>query len=84
MITHSLFGYNRLARALHKGNVGIRTGSTARPGGKVHLFDNVVGVTACGRLRGSLSVSLVPAGLTEDNWQIRIPLCRTCRKKVGQ
>lgn len=80
---HTLFGYNRIARALHKGNVGIRTGSTSRPGGMEHLFDKASGKTACGLSRGGMSVSLVPDNVTESTWDIRIGLCRRCRKNVG-
>ena len=78
-----LFGYNRIARALHRGNVGIRTGSTSRPAGREHLFDKESGKSACGLSRGQMSVSLIPGDVTEQNWEDRIGMCRKCRQKVG-
>ena len=81
MSEHTLFGYARLARALHTGNSGISTGATSRPAGKTHLFDGER--TACGRTRGSMIVTLVPANVTEQTWLVRVVLCASCRKHVG-
>ncbi len=78
MSARTLYGYDRLALALHHGNVGIRTGSTRRPGGRTHLFDRETGRTACGRQRGAMSVTLVPETVTEENHHVRIVLCASC------
>jgi hypothetical protein len=80
---NTLFGHTHLATSLHKGNVGIRTGSTSRPAGKVHLFDVNTQRTACGRSRRAMTVSLVPDGISEQNWHYRIVLCRQCINKNG-
>jgi hypothetical protein len=79
-----LFGYTHLATSMHKGNVGIRTGSTPRAAGKVHLFDERSGRTACGRARNALVVSLVPDRLTEQNWHVRVPMCSVCLKSINK
>jgi hypothetical protein len=77
---HSLFGYARLAISMSPGNSGIKSGATSRPAGKTHLFDGEH--TACGRSRGSMAVTLVPANVTERTWPVRVALCRTCMGKV--
>lgn len=79
----TLFGYDRLAKSMHKGNVGIRTGSTPRAAGKDHLFDSATGRTACGRERNQMVVTRIPAWVNEENWISRIGLCRTCRAHAG-
>jgi hypothetical protein len=81
-MTHTLFGYDRLATGLHKGNVGIRTGSTARSAGKTHLFNSSTQRTACGQQRQTMMISLVPDYVTESSWHVRVALCNRCRKHL--
>lgn len=78
-----LFGFDRLAHALHTGSSGIKTGSTSRSAGYTHLFNRNTGRTACGRPAGRMVVALVPANVTEDTWPVRIALCPSCQKKVN-
>lgn len=78
-----LWGYDHLAQAMHKGNPGMGRGAMARPGGRMHLWDNEAQRAACGLHRGQLVVQLVPEGVDENNWHVRIGLCRRCRAHVG-
>ena len=82
-MTHTLFGYDRLAKAMHKGNVGIKTGASSRPAGASHLFDLETGRTACGKQRGQMWVTHVPENVDESTWVNRIHLCRQCGKHAG-
>ena len=81
--THTLFGYDHLAHGMRSATPGIKTGASSRPGGKTHLFDTVTKLTACGRERGQMAVTLVPANVTEVTWPVRVVLCSSCRKQVA-
>ncbi len=80
---HTLFGFDRLAKGGHRGNSGIGTGSTPRKSARTHLFNTATGRTACGSAQRTMTVSNIPADLTEANWAHRITLCQTCRAAVG-
>jgi hypothetical protein len=78
---HTLFGFDKLAKAHHLGTSGIKTGSGGgKQAGSTHLFNKATGRTACGKARGQMSTFSVPVEITEANWDVRIGLCRTCRK----
>lgn len=81
---HTLFGFDKLAKAHHLGSSGIKTGSGGgKTSGSTHLFDKTTGRTACGKSRGHMSTFSVPVEVTESTWVHRIGLCKTCRKHVG-
>lgn len=65
-----------LATSQHRGNVGIKTGSTARAAGKTHLFDKATGRTACGIARGSMVIHRNP--YTIDELPARFACCGKC------
>lgn len=81
---NTLFGFAKLAKAHHRGSTGIKTGSGGgKQAGQHHLWDAATGRTACGKQRGQMSTFNVPVEVTEANWEVRIALCKTCRKHVG-
>jgi hypothetical protein len=66
----------QLATATHRGNVGIRTGSTGRSGGRTHLYDPAIGRTLCGRRRGEMVVHEMTFAV--DELPVRYAMCRSC------
>jgi hypothetical protein len=79
------YGFDRTVTALHKGNVGIRSGSTRRSGGRTHLADGTTKITACGITVDSSYGLIVPQhGLTGEQWADRLVDCQKCRKAVSR
>lgn len=78
------YGYDRVVTALHRGNVGIKTGATGRKGGRTHLASSETRLTACGRSIDSSLALIVPrSDMTGEQWADRIVSCSTC-KKISQ
>lgn len=78
------YGFDRMVQAMNKGNVGIRTGSTPRAGGKMHLADSATHRTACGISPDSSYGLIVPRhGMTGEQWADRLVTCQKCRKAMA-
>ena len=75
------FGFDRMVQGMHNGNVGIRTGSTQRSGGKMHIANSSDKRTACGQIIDSSYSLIVPRhGMTGEQWAERLVTCTKCRR----
>lgn len=74
------YGYDRMVQGMHKGNSGISTGATSRPGGKSHLANSSDKRTACGIVVDSSYSLIVPRhGMSGEQWADRMVTCSKCR-----
>ena len=76
------YGFDRMVTGLHSGNVGIRTGSQGRSGGRTHLARSADKRTACGiTVNASYSLIVPKHGLTGEQWADYLVTCSKCRGK---
>ena len=80
MSNRTVYGFDRLATALHRGNPGYSTGANGRPGGKTHLADKSTGRTHCGRPIDKMATTLVPERIADNPNRLRIhyAMCDQC------